>query len=707
MRSATPTAWVPGAKPLWLTELGCAAVDKGANQPNIFGDPKSAENGRPYFSTGEADALMQRQFLRAHFRHWTGPGNPAGMVDPGHIYCWTWDARPFPAFPALDEVWSDGPNHATGHWLTGRLGGMASDELLAVLAAECGAVLDADPAAPLVEGLVVGGPGPMRATIEPLLALAGLRLKAEQGALVARGGEVTVTSLDPDFLVDADEPVLQRRRLAAPEQPARLALTTLDRGRDYQAATVTALRPGTGPLDTESLPVVLPPGAARRGAERLLDARRSAGDRIELALPPDQLALDVGDRIAVAGLAGGPFEITEIRDGAARRVTAEAVPPNTRPAAAAETPRGAAGVPPVAVPPLVVAAQLPPDPADPTRCRLVLGAFARPWSGPVRVTAATGGTVVAELSAPAALGWVAEDFEIGPTGVWDRGRGLEVTLAQGHLSARAEGDVLAGANRIAVETDAGDWEIVGFAQADLLAPGRYRLTRLLRGLGGSDGAMGPVSAGRRVLVLDERVATLPLEAARLGEVLALRVYAGAADLTGQELEVSLGAAPLLPLPPAHLRARRRADGGIALSWVRRSRADADGWGLAEPPLETAPEAYRVTISAGGVPVRSRVVGAPTDVYTAAEQSADFGGPAPALEIAVAQVSPVLGDGRADRSVQWLRAGSTNAFRQCWSTRADMPTIRPTRAAPPIWASPTRRWRAGGGCRPGGRCPRRT
>jgi hypothetical protein len=650
VRSATPTAWVPASKPIWLTELGCAAVDKGTNQPNIFGDPKSAENGRPYFSTGEADALMQRQFLRAHFRHWTGPGNPAGMVDQGHIYCWTWDARPYPAFPARGEVWSDGPNHATGHWLTGRLGGAASDELLPVLAAEGGAVLHADPAPPLVEGLVVGGPGPLRATIEPLLALSGLRLRAEQGGLVARSGATTVMSLDPDRLFDGDEPVIQRRRLAAPEQAARLALTTLDRGRDYQAATVTALRPGTGPLDTESLPVVLPPGAARRGAERLLDARRSAGDRIELALPPDRIALDVGDRIAVAGLAGGPFEITEIRDGAARRVTAEAVPPTGRPSVAADAPRGSAAAPLVAVAPLVVAAQLPPDAGDPTRCRLAIGAFARPWSGPVRVTAATGGTLVAELAAPAALGWVAEPFGVGPTGLWDRGRGLEVSLAQGHLSGRAEDDVLAGANRIAVETDAGDWEIVGFAEAQLLAPGRYRLTRLLRGLGGSDVAMGPVSAGRRVLVLDERVAMLPLEAARLGDVLALRVYAGAADLGGQQIEVTLGAGPLRPLPPAHLRATRRADGGIAIAWVRRSRADADGWGMAEPPLEAAPEAYRVSIWAGGVRVRSRVVGIPEDLYTAAEQSADFGGPAPALEIDVTQVSPVLGDGQAQRGV---------------------------------------------------------
>ncbi|MET0721744.1 MAG: glycoside hydrolase TIM-barrel-like domain-containing protein, partial [Tardiphaga sp.] len=35
-----PTAWTPRGKPIWLTEVGCPAVDKGANQPSVFPDPK-------------------------------------------------------------------------------------------------------------------------------------------------------------------------------------------------------------------------------------------------------------------------------------------------------------------------------------------------------------------------------------------------------------------------------------------------------------------------------------------------------------------------------------------------------------------------------------------------------------------------------------------------------------------------------------------
>ena len=52
VETATPTAWVPQSKPIWFTELGCPAVDKGDNQPNVFFDPKSSESLLPPYSRG-------------------------------------------------------------------------------------------------------------------------------------------------------------------------------------------------------------------------------------------------------------------------------------------------------------------------------------------------------------------------------------------------------------------------------------------------------------------------------------------------------------------------------------------------------------------------------------------------------------------------------------------------------------------------------
>src|SRR5204862_26490 len=137
------TGWVPQSKPIWLTEIGCPAVEKGANQPSVFPDPKSAESGVPYFSTGKRDDLIQRRVLEAALQTFdpahgaTTSGNPISsvyggrMLEPSAIHLWTWDARPYPFFPAALDVWNDGPNWDTGHWLTGRLGGAPRSNLAA------------------------------------------------------------------------------------------------------------------------------------------------------------------------------------------------------------------------------------------------------------------------------------------------------------------------------------------------------------------------------------------------------------------------------------------------------------------------------------------------------------------------------------------------------------------------------------------------
>ena len=146
---ASPTAWVPQSKPIWLTEIGCPAVDKGANQPSVFPDPKSSEAGMPHYSNGKRDDLVQRRYLEAALGAFDPafgetPLNPISgvyggrMIPPDGVHVWTWDARPFPAFPALTEVWSDAANWETGHWLTGRLGSTPLDGLVWTVLADSG-----------------------------------------------------------------------------------------------------------------------------------------------------------------------------------------------------------------------------------------------------------------------------------------------------------------------------------------------------------------------------------------------------------------------------------------------------------------------------------------------------------------------------------------------------------------------------------------
>ena len=148
---ARPTGWVPQSKPIWLTEIGCPAVDKGANQPSVFPDPKSAESGLPYFSTGKRDDLIQRRMLEAVLQTFdpahgatldeqsgldrstaaacsTRPRSICGPGTRGLIRC----------FPPRSMSGATAPNWETGHWLTGRLGGAPLDALIAAILDDAG-----------------------------------------------------------------------------------------------------------------------------------------------------------------------------------------------------------------------------------------------------------------------------------------------------------------------------------------------------------------------------------------------------------------------------------------------------------------------------------------------------------------------------------------------------------------------------------------
>jgi hypothetical protein len=647
VRSGSPTAWLPGSKPIWLTELGSGAVDKGANQPNIFGDEKSIESGRPYFSSGLPDPLMQRQVLRAHQAWWRNPANnPAGMLDVSRIYLWTWDARPYPAFPAMTDVWADGTNHATGHWLTGRLGGMASDELATAIADAHGVALSAEAALPFIAGYTLGTATTARDALEPLLAVTGLSLRNHAAGMnLGATRHVAATVLAPDGLAQGDGATLSRRRADPAETPGRLALSYVDRERDYLTGTVTALVRADGPLAGEAPGLVLDGTSARLAAERLLDGRSGQHETLELELPPAVLALEPGDLIDITGLAEGPFEISEIRDGATRRITARALPAPIAVATGGDrVMRGGGGF--ARSLPLVTVAHLPPLPAEAGRSRLAVAGHAAPWPGQLQIVDDATGAAVLELGRRGLIGTVATALPMGPTAVWDTASAVEVTLLAGHLASAEKLAVLAGSNRIAIETDAGQWEILGFAEATLVSPGRYRLSGLLRGLDGSGPAMGAASAGRRVLVLDGRAGSLPLEPGLLGDTRVFRIYAGRSDTVGTILSVETSVAPALPMSPVHLRALRGSGGDIALRWVRRSRADGDSWGTADSPLEHVPERYRLVIFHGVTAVRTLDCYAASAAYSSAEQAADFGAPPASFTFTVAQVSPVLGAGHA-------------------------------------------------------------
>ncbi len=666
-----PTAWVPQSKPIWLTEIGCPAVDKGANQPSVFPDPKSSEAGLPHFSNGKRDDLIQRRYLEAVLAAFdpefgADTLNPVSseydgrMVDASGIHLWTWDARPYPVFPAAVDVWSDGPNWETGHWLTGRLGSSPLDGLVSAILTDCGVTgVDSRALGEGPDGYLVDRPMAPRAMLDPL-ALAYAFDAVEEGGLLRfrpRGGVPVAEIAEDELVLPENAAPLRLVRAQETELPREVSLGFTDIGSDYRRAAVTSRRlvGGSARSAHADLAMVTNDSEAERRAEIWLQDLWAGRESAEFALPPSRLALALGDVIALT--AGGRrrlLEIQEIADTERRLVRARWIDPEVFDLPLSAPRRRAPAVPAAIGPVHALVLDLPAlDSVEPA-VLMRLAVFADPWPGPVAVWRSGDGLSyerAARALAPSIAGETLDDLPRGATGRWQHAT-LRVALYGGTLASVSDDTLFGGANVAAVRRADGAWEVLQFAQAELVGEKTYELSRLLRGQAGSEWAMGdPLSTGSPFVLLDDHVVAVARGLDALDRSMQLRIVAAGRD-HGDPAAVALEATPqataLRPLSPVHLWATRGVD-GVSFTWIRRARFDADAWS-GEVPLGEEREAYVLEILDGATVIRAFNVSEPSTLYTSTDELADFGTEQTSFSIRVAQLSATAGRGFAAESI---------------------------------------------------------
>jgi hypothetical protein len=662
VRAAVPTAWVPQSKPFYFTEIGCAAIDRGTNEPNKFLDPKSSESGLPRYSNGRRDDLLQAQFLRAQAEFWTDPANnPVSgvyggpMLDWSRAFVWAWDARPYPFFPANLSLWSDGGNYARGHWLNGRASGRTLDSVVREICREAGiAQVDTDALFGFVRGYAVSEGGTPRSEIQSLMLAYGFDAVERDGALVWRsrsGREDAV--LDPGWLVVGPEQpsALEETRRPEAEVSGRVRVTYVEADADYEARTAEATFPdekGTA-VSASELALVLTQAEGRAIAERWLAEARSGRDAVRLALPPSQMAVGAGDVVRI-GAGADLYRIDAVEQAEWQQVEAVRIEPT----ACVPGPDTEEATPPrrfvAAAPVLPLFLDLPLLTGDEAPHAPHLAVAADPWPGPVAVFAAAGEGGFAlnrVVDRGAVVGITETPLARAEAGVWDRGTPLRVQVAGGTLSSATVGAVLAGANAAAIGIDGtDDWEVFQFAEAVLVAPDTYELSMRLRGQAGTDALVPPVwPAESRFVLLDGAVGQIDLPSSLRGVARRYRIGPASRafdDPSYVEDERAFAGVGLRPYAPVHLRAGRAADGGLHVTWVRRTRIDGDLWDGTDVPLGEAVETYLIRVVQGGIVRREATVPVPLWTYAAAEQVAD--GVTTPFEVAVAQLSDRFGPG---------------------------------------------------------------
>lgn len=674
VQSATQTAWVPQSKPFWLMEIGCPAVDKGANQPNVFVDPKSIENALPYISTGVRDDLMQRRFLQAFTQafDWTKPGyiansNPVSaltgqrMVDVNHIHVYCWDARPYPVFPNAAEIWGDGTNWQLGHWVNGRLGTAPLAETVAAILGdyqfadhETGGLNGSVP------GYVIDRIMSVRDAVQPL-ELAYFFDSIESGGSIVfrhRGQDAVALTLNDNELVETrpGAPLMSMTRGQETELPASAKVRFISSSEDYRQAVSEARRlsGASGRVAQADLPIVLDDALSGAIAETWLFESWAARERTSFALPPAALALEPGDLIEYSKNGRTrTLRITEISEHGVRDVEARSVDIDVY-GRVAVPPRPAKPFEPVQIgSPALAFLDLPLlGGTEPPESGYV-AAVQKPWPGSVAVYSSaqtTGYQLKALIAASATMGTTLDTLLPGPEGRVDFAASVRVKLSNGTLNSTDRISLLGGANLAAVQNANGDWEVIQFETATLVDVSTYRISGLLRGQFGTEAAMAAsVAAGATFVMLDAAVTRVPMTLSSLNLPFNWRYGPGnrnigdAAYTVAQHAYTGLG---LKPLSPAHVTVERNGAGDVTLSWKRRTRIGGDSWDVIDVPLGEDNERYEIDIMAGAIVKRTLNATAQTVTYSGAQQSTDFGAPQPSVDVRIYQMSSLNTRGTA-------------------------------------------------------------
>nr|WP_314465084.1 phage tail protein [uncultured Novosphingobium sp.] len=484
-------------------------------------------------------------------------------------------------------------------------------------------VADADAAVPLegFRGLTCDGPldGVLQ-TIDQVLPLdvdAGpdtlvVSRRRSQDRPIALP-EAAVSAGDDDFGGAAG---FSRRRLAAEAQPISL-LRYFDSERDYLPGVQHAQGPAgtssTGAPRAIELPATLSADTARTMIEQVRQRIDWSRERISWRTSELDPEVAPGALVTFPGIAGQwrvlewEWRDTGVELSAERLAPGRADNPEQ---SAADPGRLNAPQDLPAMPTVLAAFELPCDPATAgtgeARLFAALSSAGSNWSG-AALFADRGDGALHPLGPSgrkrATMGRATDALPpISPL-LFDRRSRLEVTLVDAamQLVAATTRQLAEGANLAFLGE-----EMIQFARATSLGNGRWRLEGLLRGRGGTEGAVSGHVAGESFVLLDG--SAVALDPALVGTAMNRRVVAlGRGDAGPVTAPLQASGLTLRPLAPVHPRAAMLQDDTLRLEWTRRARGNWVWQDGIDVPLMEHAESYLVTVGPLAAPLASWTV----------------------------------------------------------------------------------------------------
>ncbi|WP_399677123.1 phage tail protein [Xenophilus sp.] len=507
-------------------------------------------------------------------------------------------------------------------------------------------------------------PASARNNIAPLLTYAGVAQVEEDGIIrfFHRGDKTTVSAISYEELgctEDGQEPgdPFPLTRTQEAECPRSVTVQYVNPFFDYQTSAETARRIVTdSELDeTVTLDVAMTPDKAATIAHRTLYERWIARDTRSFKVSRKFAALSPGDVVTIEYPRGtiGNYMLAKVNDTGAL-IEAECVPADAE--LLTQNVPGTNGYSGQQISPLpsptmltIVDSRILRDADNNAGLYAAMAGLGSAWSGAELWAGEDANSLLSrgKVTSAAVQGMCFSVLGNYTLGNVDEHNLLTVDVGTGVLSSTTRDLLLNWTTNVAAVGAPGRWEIIKFQRVDDLGSGRYILSGLLRGLQGSEFAIGQHADGDRfVLLSDGGVLRPSFDTGTIGQDLAFKAVSIGRrfDSAGAQTSTNTGEG----LRPASPTTPRKSYSGndIVLTWRRRTRLSQQWW-LGNVPLGEESQQYEIDIFADDTFTslkRTLIATSQTVTYTSAQQIADFGSNQTTIHVRIYQMSGTVGRG---------------------------------------------------------------
>ncbi|GAT77099.1 hypothetical protein EHRUM3_03710 [Ehrlichia ruminantium] len=638
------TTWIPRSKKIWFTQYGFPSIDNCTSQPSIFIDYPQY-NKYSTFSQRSIDFYAQKIALIGTINAW----HDSEMVE--HMFLKEWDARPYPYFPQLQNIWQDAQNWQIGYWIQGKLSLLGISHIIHNILTNIGlqdSKIEIENLHNAVDGYAITEAQSARSILNTLQNIYNFEIIEKDGKLVITSNNLSSIYNIPtnDIISNHKNSYLKITKTKSSNLINRINFMYLNKNDDYKVSLQYARLPfiQNTIIRNFHIPIVLNNNQAKIITQNILNKKLNNQYTFYLTLPIKYIWLDVNDTIKIEyNNLSFEIKITNIYldnlfiniEGISNTELL-----NYQSFSFENT-------------------TIQEETTDITSIRILdLPCFQNIdnvlYFMVIRKKAEWNGSIIysqddtehykhaLSINTEAIVGITIDTLDNGPITIPDTANTLTILLKTGHLNSITSLFINNRSNLALIGN-----EIIQFKNAKHIRENLYQISHMLRGRFGTELYINK-HKNREFFVLLDNLPYIKISKSSIKKSLMYKVIFNRSPFSEEELTHIYYANNLQPLSVVHVKGTRDIHNNLTITWIRRARINGEWIDNTDTPLDEEIESYDVEILDDQNIIKRTITirNSSTFIYSIEQQNIDFKSIQKNLNVKIYQNSNTVGRGHA-------------------------------------------------------------